>query len=272
MTEMIHNNFHTLSSSWVSLTGTSTILIASNTFNQALKEMTFKESTNFCTFHDNIIHQVENKSLDQIFQSCLIENASFELSCDCEMKNVPMAYRDQSKCFISDIERLVCFDDRYMCIEEYHRSSCKDYTYMAWSECGTKINAMIIGLCAGIGIIIGNIVFCYIWKRKKSSKKEKVHEDKVNNNYRMTPSIEMPTSPIENNIQVERQSGELSLDDLPIRVTTTVSKKYNLKDRSVPLRNAIQMGCIPSAGCFPKHLERSDRSDDYYSNDEEFKN
>lgn len=173
--EMSHNNFHMLSSSeWLILKGECTSVIAFNTFNQPVGSVKFEGYPaivpHYCSFHDNIIHQVANNSLDSIFDECLIENVSFEVSCDCEMKTIPKSYNYQSKCFVSDVERFLCFKDRYMYIEEYHKSSCEDHMYMAWSECGTKINAMIIGLSVGIGIIIGNIIICYIWKRKKLTK------------------------------------------------------------------------------------------------------
>lgn len=265
---MTHNTFQNLSASWLSLNGNAQINIVANTFIYPLEEVIFNEGEHFCSFQDNSIHKISDKTLSNIYQMCLIGNASFELPCDCEMKSIPTSYKDQSKCIVSAVEHSMCFNEKYISIEKYQKTSCKDNTYMAWSECGTKINIMIIGVSVGLGIVVTNIVICFICKRRMIRVREERQEAR-NNNYRMrTPT---------NDSDAERKSGEIIIDGLvpqlnTIKVTTKVTKSMHLKDLPIPFTNRMKMGCVPTQSCFPKHLESSDNPDGYYySNDNDFK-
>lgn len=276
-TELTHNKFHTLSPSWVRLQGNARIKIASNTFYQTLEEVSFIGSDNFCTFQDNSIHRVNNKTLDPVYHACLIENVSFELPCECEMKAFPFSHRDQSKCLVSQLEASMCFSDKYVCIDEYLKSSCKDHSYVTWSECGTKINAMLIGTGLGAVILIANICFCYFSKcRKTKSSQEHVNRPSTeDNNYRLTKTKEVTQTTnrteADDDSDPERKSGEFIIDGVgKIRVTTKVTQAMPLRSLPISFRDRIPANCVPTPRCFPKHLQQTD--DDYYSNDRDFEN
>lgn len=278
---MSHNTFSTLSPSWVTYKGNARINFASNIFNQPLEDVSSSSSTNnLCTFQNNRILTVSpNKTSNSIFHNCFIENVFFELPCECEMESFPKTHKDQLKCLVSHIEQSFCYSDEFVTIDEYRRTSCSEdktirtWSHGAWSQCGTKIHVMIIGVCLAIGIIIANVVYCFISKRRKTrnSLNRPSFKNAATNNYNMNESKLKKTADAN-----ERQSGELIIDDLgpglgKIKVTTNVSKKMQLRELPMAFRDRIEATCVP-AKCFPKHVNTglNKQDDDYYSNDREF--
>lgn len=282
LTEMTHNEFSTLSPPWMTLKANSRVRLTSNTFHQPMQEVSFEGSDKFCSFEDNIIHQVNNKALHTIYENCLIENTFFDLPCECEMKGFPTLHNDQSKCTVSALENFICFSDKYVRIDEYLTASCKDNTHVAWSECGTKINAMLIGVSVGIVLVVGNICFCYFAKcrKGKGSKRFWGRKRADRNNYKFTEApeaVEPKNFTQHESPCLDRKSGEIILDGLgdrfgKIKVTSKVTQQMSLVELPNTFRGRVQATCAP-IGCVPKHLNNAQGpNDDYYSNDKDFQN
>uniref|UniRef100_A0A336KMD5 CSON012500 protein n=1 Tax=Culicoides sonorensis TaxID=179676 RepID=A0A336KMD5_CULSO len=253
--QLTDNKFYDLSASWMN-TKASLIEFKSNNFYESPDKIEFSSpSSTFCLFNENTIHQTNNETTNflGIHEKCSVEALTFNIPCDCTSPLFLKSKDNQinARCGISNLER-ICFNDGYVSIDEYMKSSCKDQTYYAWSECGTKINAMFIGTSVGLLIVIINVSIWFYCKKKnsKSTESSKKRRSSINS-YCMNSNDTIN----ECNIDGERQkSVEIQLDFAKFKISPA-PPKTNL------LNNARRV----------KPVNAQEKNDDgYYSNDKYF--
>lgn len=264
---MTHNKFHNLAPSWLKLQDKSIITIASNTFYQPFQEITIEGNESMCTFESNKLNNRPNESLDYIYKKCLIHDVKLEQICSCDMK---LLHKDQIKCAVQGLEKVLCFDNEYTSIETYHRCSCKDNKYSMWSECGTKTYGLIIGLSSAFLLILLNIVCCYFVKKCYCNASQQSIQEKPTttiNPYQWTSNN---TSNEVNENVLNRQS-EKSIE-FDIHGLKDGMSTIKLSQRPPNFLEKLKLVPLSETGAVTSENTRdeSDYETSYYSNDCDF--